>query len=145
MTDIIVLTFNRLAYFKVFTDQLYERTKYPFRLIVVDNGSTDGTRDYIKRLRDEGRVWKFLFTDQNLPMAKAFTAGYGLVESEYFVTVADDMIPPRPIGGVCWLELFVKTMDKDENVGSINLVGARQIYSHFIKNNYEHSRGDASF
>ena len=107
-------------------------TDYPFRLIVVDNGSIDGTRQYIQDLRKEGKVWKFLFTDKNLPMAAAFTAGFELVESELFITVADDMVPAlgkKP----SWLEIFVAKMNQDESVGCINFRAARCVHDKFVK------------
>jgi len=45
--DIIVVTFNRIDYFKVFVEFLFLFTDHSFRLIVVDNGSQDGTRELI--------------------------------------------------------------------------------------------------
>jgi len=130
--DIVVITYNRKKYFETFVKFLYLSTDYPFRLIVVDNGSIDGTRQYIQDLRKEGKVWKFLFTDKNLPMAAAFTAGFELVESELFITVADDMVPAlgkKP----SWLEIFVAKMNQDESVGCINFRAARCVHDKFVK------------
>jgi glycosyltransferase involved in cell wall biosynthesis len=127
--DIIVLTYNRISYFKTFVKFLYSRTKYPFRLIVVDNGSIDGTREYILELEKEGLIWKHIFNKENLPLAKALTEGLKLVESELFVTVADDMIPPNTIP--CWLEIFVAKMNSDENIGCINMVCSRRSFEIF--------------
>ena len=48
--SIITLTYNKLDYTKQYLESLYKYTK-DFELIIVDNGSTDGTVEYIKSLR----------------------------------------------------------------------------------------------
>ena len=125
--SIIVVTYNRIEYLKSFIEFLYLSTEYPFELIVVDNGSTDGSREFIAR---EELVSKCVFNKKNLPLAAAFTEGFIVSEGEYIVTVADDMIPPlfkKPD----WLEVFVAKMNSDENIGCINFVGARRNFNEF--------------
>lgn len=128
--DIIVITFNRIKYLKIFIELLFLSTNYPFRLIVVDNGSTDGTREFILKMKKDGLVWKHLFNEKNMPMAAAFTEGFKLVESELFITVADDITPPlfkKPD----WLSVFVKKMQSDGNVGCINFRASRGLFTSF--------------
>ena len=128
MIDIIVVTYNRIEYIKTFVDMLYKSTDYPFRLIVVDNGSTDGTREWLQL---EPRVYGHTFTAENIPLAAALTLGYEIhVESKYFITVADDMCPPM-FKNPDWLELFVAKMEQDESIGCINFVGQRQDFAEF--------------
>jgi GT2 family glycosyltransferase len=100
---------------------------------VVDNGSIDGTREYIKELKETGSVWKYVFNNENMPLARALTEGFKEVESDLFVTVADDMIAPSRAVGPCWLEVFVTKINSDDNIGCINFVGARCSYDKFIK------------
>jgi len=130
--DIIVVTYNRIKYFKTFVKFLYSSTNYNFRLIVVDNGSIDGTREYIEQLGRAGKVWKYVFTSENLPLAKAFTEGFKHVESELFVTVADDMVI-NPELKHDWLRIFKAKMDSDQSIGSINFVGSRCVFDKFVK------------
>lgn len=136
MVDIIVLTYNRLDYFKMFVEMVYENTNYPFRLIVVDNGSEDGTREYIERLKKENLVWKYVFNKENLPLASALTEGFKVSESEFVITVADDMMPPKRLHGPCWLEVFVTKMESDDSIGCINFVGSRRCFDKFKKERY---------
>ena len=49
--SVITLTYNKLEYTKKFIESLYKYTK-DFELIIVDNGSTDGTVEYLKSLKD---------------------------------------------------------------------------------------------
>lgn len=122
--DILVLTYNRIEYIKTFIEFLYLFTDYPFRLIVVDNGSTDGTRELILEFEKVGLIHNHLFTESNIPLAAAFTEALPLVESELFVTVADDMLAPR-WKNPCWLTVFVTKIKSDEDIGCVNAVGAR--------------------
>ena len=128
--DIIVVTYNRIKYIKIFIEFLYLFTNYPFRIIVVDNGSSDGTRDLILKLEKDGLIWKHVFNNKNLKLAAAQTKGFNEVESELFVVVDDDMIPPQ-WKEICWLTLLRAKMLQDNNIGSINLVGARCSFDSF--------------
>ena len=49
--SVITLTYNKLEYTKKFIESLYKYTK-DFELIIVDNGSTDGTVEFLKSLKD---------------------------------------------------------------------------------------------
>lgn len=48
VTSIIILTHNQLNYTKKCIDSIFTHTQKPFELIVVDNGSTDGTVEYLE-------------------------------------------------------------------------------------------------
>lgn len=127
--SVIVVTFNRINYFKVFIEFLYRSTKIPFNLIVVDNGSKDGTREYIEQ---EQRIWKYIFNNQNMLLARAFSEGLKFVETEFVVTVADDMFV-YPELKHDWLEIFIKKMEMDKNIGCINFVSSRCCYESFLR------------
>jgi len=128
--DIVVVTYNRIEYIKIFIEFLYLFTSYPFRLIVVDNGSVDGTRELILKLENDGVVWKYVFNSENLPLAAAQTEGFKCVESDLFVVADDDMQVPL-FKSFCWLELLVSKMESDDSVGCINFRGIRRSYRSF--------------
>ncbi len=52
LTSIIIVTYNQLAYTQQCLDSIQMRTDEPYELIFVDNGSTDGTVDYLKTFLD---------------------------------------------------------------------------------------------
>ena len=130
--SIIVVTFNRINYFKTFIKFLYSSTKHDFKLIVVDNGSTDGTRELILEQEKVGKVYKHVFNRKNLPLAKAFSEGLKEVDSEFVITVADDMVV-SPLLKHDWLEIFIDKMNQDESIGCINFVGARCSHDKFLE------------
>lgn len=52
LVSVIVLVHNQLEFTKKCLDSVFRYTNVPFELIVVDNGSTDGTADYLKQVRE---------------------------------------------------------------------------------------------
>lgn len=52
IVSIMMTTYNRLPLTIKMLDNLFRTTNYPFRLLIVDNGSTDGTMEFIKQLSE---------------------------------------------------------------------------------------------
>lgn len=50
MTSIMFVTYNRLELTTRMLNSLFKNTNSPFRLIIVDNGSTDNTKEYLKKI-----------------------------------------------------------------------------------------------
>jgi GT2 family glycosyltransferase len=50
MISILVLTFNEIDKTKEFLNELYKNTKSSFNIVIVDNGSSDGTADFLKKI-----------------------------------------------------------------------------------------------
>lgn len=107
-----MVTFNRLEFLKHTVKKIYERTRYPNRLWVVDNCSTDGTRDWLKKAKLHGFVHDYIFAEENKGLAAGFTLGFEKVQSEYFICTQDDIVPPdlKP----CWLERMLHLFKKNE-------------------------------
>jgi GT2 family glycosyltransferase len=53
--SLMMTTFNRLELTKRMLSSLFENTLSPYHLIIVDNGSTDGTVDWLKNLNDNAQ------------------------------------------------------------------------------------------
>ncbi len=52
-TSIMMVTYNRLELTKRMLQSLFAQTDVPYRLIIVDNGSTDGTVEWLKSVPQE--------------------------------------------------------------------------------------------
>lgn len=75
--DIIVLSHNGLSTTKEFLDLLYKNTeKDEFRLIFIDNGSTDGTLDFLKTFFKDLKNVIFVSSETNLGIIDGRNVGY---------------------------------------------------------------------
>lgn len=90
-TDIIVLVHNNLPVTRGFVKHLFAHTEN-FRLIFVDNGSTDGVVDYLKQGASENR-WTLIRSDENLGVIKGRNLGAQHIESDFFMNIDNDQYP----------------------------------------------------
>ncbi len=97
--SIITLTYNHLDYTKKFIESLYKYTK-DFELIIVDNGSTDGTVEYLKSLNGI----KLILNGENLGFSKGNNQGISIAEGEYIGFLNNDVL------------LYPKWFEEVENV-----------------------------
>jgi len=115
--DIVLVTFQRLNFLKYTIAKIYERTKYPYRLIVVDNGSTDGTQEWIKNAKVNGFIQEHVFLPDNKGLAYGLTEGFKRVKSDFFITTQDDIVPPDL--NPCWLERMLHLAEKYPDYGGL--------------------------
>lgn len=81
---ICLITYNRLAYTKRTLRELWNTIERPYYLVVSDNNSTDGTKEYLKGLIPRNRVDKVILNPDNYYPGKACNIGWaeGIKEFE---------------------------------------------------------------
>ena len=117
--DIIILTYNRLRYLQQTVQTLIQRTKYPYRLIIVDNASTDfRVKEYLKELYQKNIIHKLIFNSTNFVL-KGWGRGLAFVASPFFAITDPDIIIPelQP----CWLTQLVRLLEKFPRLTRIGL------------------------
>jgi glycosyltransferase involved in cell wall biosynthesis len=92
MIDIILLTCNRINLLQQIIAGFQERLRTPYRLIVVDNNSKDGTTEYLKGLKNI--VFIHNNDSEERGICGAYNQGLKFVESELFITTQDDLLIP---------------------------------------------------
>lgn len=117
--DIVLVTYNRLGFTKRTFNSIVERTKIPYRLIVVDNNSDDGTRDFLQEKKDSGEIDKLILLDSNIGLERALQRGLRDVKSKFFVTVDNDCIAPNL--DPCWLKRATNIMEFFPNYAAVSL------------------------
>ncbi len=120
--SIIIPVFNKLA----FTRQCLHRiardtsTKIAFDVIVVDNGSTDGTKDFFCVRPAYEFPLTYHRNEANLGFSRANNLGGRLSSAKYLLFLNNDTIV-RP----GWLDAMVETAESDSRVG---VVGLKQLF-----------------
>ena len=91
--DMIVLTINNLSDTKEFIDYLYANTDSElFQLIIVDQGSTDGTKQYLEELRMTKNNVILHFSERNLGFAGGCNVGASYGTGELILFVNNDAL-----------------------------------------------------
>ncbi len=114
---IIILTWNGIEYTKKCLTSLFDKTTYPnYEVIVVDNGSSDGTIEYLKQYPQI----KVIANDENLGFVRGNNVALNSIEDGDVVLLNNDMI----IIQEDWLEQLNITAYADDKNG---VVGCRLI------------------
>ena len=62
-----------------------------FDILIVDDGSTDSTKDIIKKLQDEKKYIRSIFLRRNMGKSFALTAGFLNTDCDYIITIDGDL------------------------------------------------------
>ena len=118
MIDILMVTYHRREFTQQVLEYLKNRTKIPFRLIIVDNGSNNFKMQRML-LNYKGEDDILILLNKNYGLEIATNIGLKFVESDYFVTIDNDILVPnlQP----CWLEQLITTMDNNLDYAALAL------------------------
>ncbi len=94
----LVVSFNRLATLRQVMDSLVGQTRRPDRILVVDNGSTDGSIRYLRSLASTYAELSVIESTTNRGGAGGFALGTdaALADTTDFLWLMDDDAVPRP-------------------------------------------------
>ncbi len=119
--SIIILTWNNGKLTQECVDRMYKVTPPGFELILVDNNSTDGSKDILKSLEKkyskQGHDIKCIFNKENLGFAKGNNIGLKQATKDYILYLNNDTLPQWG-----WLERMIDVLDTKEDAG---VVGSR--------------------
>ncbi|MBU1122853.1 MAG: glycosyltransferase family 2 protein [Candidatus Omnitrophota bacterium] len=114
--DIIVLTFNRLDITKQFVESFLANTILPTRLIIIDNASSDATRQYLSGLRGtDNCAIEVILNDDNVGFVRGMNQGIALSRAPFVCLSNNDLIFTRG-----WLGQIISVFDKDDRIGLLN-------------------------
>ena len=115
--DICVISYNRGRFTEMCLEEIAKRTRFPYRLIVIDNGSTDGSTELLLETFNKGQIDLLLLLHSNTGIHFAWNVALGVSRSKpCFVTLDNDIIPQPG-----WLTLLVDLMDRHPDYGAICL------------------------
>lgn len=128
LVSIVILAYNQLEYTKLCVDSLYKYTPHiEFELITVDNGSSDGTKEYFEWLPNTKKV----HFSENVGGARALNGGVSRADGEYLVFLSNDLIVTSH-----WLDNLLSCIKSDPQIGMV--VPACSASSNFQQVNLEY-------
>lgn len=106
--SVVVVTFNNLPFTKLCVAGLTANTRgIGYELIVVDNGSTDGTVEYLATLSRSNRHVRTILNPQNRGFAPANNQGLAAARGRVLVLLNNDTIVPPG-----WLTGLVRHLER---------------------------------
>jgi glycosyltransferase involved in cell wall biosynthesis len=87
----LFITYNRLPYVQMSLPSLLAGSEDDFALTIWDNGSTDGTREYLSSVKDP-RLVRTVFSQENVRLHGAVNDVVGKSKADLFGVVFDDFI-----------------------------------------------------
>lgn len=136
---LMMVCFNRLPLTIKTMNGLLKSNKLPCNLVIIDNGSVDGTVEYLKQLQESE------FNNSNykvklilLPENKGIAVGRNLalkeadeLKTDYYCTIDNDVELPDG-----WLEECINILDANKGYGSIGVNFEGVSYPLVTKNGY---------
>ena len=100
--SVVILSHNRIdELIKSLNEHCSESSNNGYELIIVDNASTDGSREVIVEYANKYRDIKYVFNDKNLGVAGGRNSGYLLARSDFILSIDEDAhIKPNDIIGL---------------------------------------------
>jgi GT2 family glycosyltransferase len=114
LVSIIVPVHNAWHYTAQCLESIREHTPPPYQVVVVDNGSTDGTGDRLREMARAGWPLQVIANEENLGFTSAANQGLRAVDCEFRVLLNNDTI-------VCpgWMEGMLFVLGLDDRIGIV--------------------------
>lgn len=109
LTSIIIPTYNGLSYLADCIASIRAYTTPPYEIVVVDNGSTDGTTDFCRR-----ESLRFVSLPDNRGFPAACNAGLRLASGDRLLLLNNDVIVSHR-----WLDNMADCLDHARDVGIV--------------------------
>ena len=117
---IILVTFNNLVYTRMSLESVLANTHYPsYEVLVVDNGSKDGTPEYLREVSRRIPSVRTIFNNQNAGFAAANNQALAEARGDCLVLLNNDTLTPPG-----WLQGLLRYLE-DSKVGLVGPVTNR--------------------
>jgi glycosyltransferase involved in cell wall biosynthesis len=110
--SVIMPTYNQASYLPSALDSIFQQTFSDFELIVVNDGSTDQTKDILETYQTRFNFQ--VICQENSKLPKALNTGFAEAKGEYLTwTSSDNILLPN------MLAVLSKALDENDKVGMV--------------------------
>ena len=115
VVSIVILTFNQMRYTKECIQSIDKCTpRNQHEIILVDNGSTDGSVQWLRKLVRQNRHYKLIENETNLGFAKGCNQGIQTASGEYVLLLNNDTVVTKD-----WLSGMLATLQSAPDIGIV--------------------------
>ena len=115
--SLITLCYNHLeTATKPMLESLYRFTDSElFELIIINNASSDGTKEFLEKFAAEKGNVSVINNGQNLGFSKGMNQGLKIAKGDFIFLLNNDLLfSPE------WLEKFVEILEKNDDIGIVS-------------------------
>ncbi len=113
LVSVVVLTYNGWEYTKACLFAVRNWSDYPnLEIIVVDNASTDGSRQRLRDLERQDERVRVILNDANLGVAGGYNVGLRAARGDYVILLNNDTFVTRG-----WVRDLIRPMQLDSKIG----------------------------
>ena len=111
--SVIIPNLNGAGWLRDSIESIWAQTEQDFELIVIDNGSTDESREIARSYRGRDR-YTLIENDHNTGFSHAVNQGIAIARGEYVALFNNDAFAEPD-----WLEQLVRAADRDERIFAV--------------------------
>jgi len=116
MVSIIITAYNQLEYTKLCVESILKNTTGEYELILINNGSTDGTKGYFQLIKSRKENVIIINYDNNEIVEDIGNEAVKSAKGEYIVGATNDIIVPKN-----WLTNMMDCINLSENIGMVGV------------------------
>ena len=128
LVSIVILALNQLAHTRACLESLAAHTRVPHEIIVVDNGSTDGTPEFLRQWRAAHENCAVIRNESNRGFAGGNNQGLSIARGDYLMLLNNDTIVTQD-----WLDHLLEVFDLHPDTGIVGPVSNNVSGPQFIK------------
>lgn len=115
--DIIIPVWNLKHYTQRCVESIIKNTDYPYRLIIIDNGSEKETKEYLESLKNDKRLPGYILirNEENQGYTIATNQGMEISDAPYVCLHNNDTIACKG-----WLSEMVRVAESSKEIGIVN-------------------------
>lgn len=138
MISIVLTAYNQLEYTQVCLESILKYTPLPYKLRLIDNGSTDGTLDYFRITARNHIDTEIIHYDNNEIVEEIGNAAIMKETNPYIVGVTNDTIVHTG-----WLDNLIACLESASDIGMVGprsncISGVQQLYPGCYYNSEEY-------
>jgi GT2 family glycosyltransferase len=112
--SIVISTLNQLDYTKACLKSIQKFTEESHEIIFVDNGSTDGTRDFLKNLADSTEHIQLILNETNSGFAAGKNLAIKKAKGDYILILNSDVVVTEN-----WLDRMIQHIEQYPEIGMV--------------------------
>lgn len=126
-TSIVIVTYNQLKFTKECIESIRMYTPEPHEIVFVDNGSSDGTVKWLRRIVKNNMKYKLVENRKNLGFPMGCNQGIKKASGEYILLLNNDVVVTKG-----WLSGMLECLNNGMDVGIVgpmtnNISGPQQV------------------